>query len=231
MFGRVAISTQPAERISTVGRPGGIFLPAYIFYLLAIQIVYPCLYVHSPFLRSSSLLQIVCRLATWTLPVIIHLGSSRQGVFEYLKLRRDVLRGAVWGLGLGFLLVALDIMATFASKGHVHVNFQFGQGLWWKGVILVGFSEEVVFRGYLLREFARETRFWIANAAQALLFLAVHIPGWILLGQFSFPGAIRLAGYVVFVGLLLGAVWKRSRSLWACMLIHSLSNFCSFAIL
>ena len=32
-------------------------------------------------------------------------------------------------------------------KQHVHVKFDFGAQLWWKGVILVGFSEEVVFRG------------------------------------------------------------------------------------
>ncbi len=116
-------------------------------------------------------------------------------------------------------------------NGQVHLNLHFGEDLWWKGVILVGFSEEVVFRGFLLTKLAESSRFWIANLLQGSLFLAIHLPGWWLAGQFAFPGIIRIGGFVFLFGIFLGWVLKRSGSLWACMILHSANNFSSFAII
>jgi membrane protease YdiL (CAAX protease family) len=211
--------------------PGSTFLYSFIVYLIVLQTVYAYAYVHSLQLRTNTLMQIVLRLGTWTLPVVIYLIHSRQDIFEYLKLRRHMVRGVIWGLFVGSILIALNLIGTQLLKGHVRVNLLIGQGLWWKGVILVGFSEEVVFRGYLLQEFAKRTSFWMANLAQAMLFLIVHCAGWMILGQFSTPGVFHTGGYVFLFGLLLGVVWKKSGSLWSCILLHSISNLCSFAIL
>jgi uncharacterized protein len=210
--------------------PGSIFLYSFIVYLIVLQTVYAYAYAHSPQLRANPLMQIVLRLGTWTLPVIINLIHSRQNIFACLKLRQNVVRGIIWGLVAGSILIALNLIGTQLLKGHVHVNLLIGQGLWWKGVILVGFSEEVVFRGFLLQEFAKRTSFWMANLAQATLFLIIHCAGWILLGQFSIPGVFRPGGYVFLFGLLLGVVWKKSGSLWSCIVLHSINNLCSFAI-
>jgi len=69
-----------------------------------------------------------------------------------------------------------------------------------------------------------------ANRLQALLFVLIHVPGWAFLGQLQFPDILHPLGYTPGLGLLLGFVLKKNNSLWACMVVHSCSNFASFAI-
>lgn len=206
------------------------FLCSFLVFLVVAQTLYAGVYAQSAWLRENTLVQIAARLGYWTLPVVAYLAASRRDVFGYLKLRRNVLRGLAWGLGIGAALVVMNVVGTYVVKHHVHVRFDFGPQLWWKGVILVGFSEEVVFRGFLLPQLAERLSFRAANLLQAAMFLAMHVPGWMLLHQFVLPGILMSVGFVFLIGVVLGIIWKRSGSLWACMVIHSVGNFCSFAI-
>ena len=206
------------------------FLCSFLVFLVVAQTLYAGLYARSAWLRANTLAQIAARLGYWTLPVVVYLAASRRDVLDYLKLRRNVVRGLAWGLGIGAALVVMNVAGTYVVKHHVHVNFDFGAQLWWKGVILVGFSEEVVFRGFLLPQFAERMSFRAANLLQATMFLATHVPGWILLHQFVLPGILTSVGFVFLIGVVLGIIWKRSGSLWACIVIHSVNNFCSFAV-
>lgn len=212
-------------------RRGQAFPPSFILFLAFAQTAYAAVYVHSSLLRSSVLLQVAWRLIVWTLPVVVFLLYSRQKILEYLKLRQGALRGIAWGAAVGVVLIALNLAGAYFIKGNARINLHISGALWWKAIVLVGFSEEVVFRGFFLPEFAKKMRFWVANLAQATLFLLIHCPGWMLLGQFHLPGILRMCGFVFFAGVVLGVVWKKTDSLWACILIHSFSNFCSLAIL
>lgn len=71
--------------------------------------------------------------------------------------------------------------------------------------------EEVVFRGFLLPSLTRYLPVWLAVAASALAFAAVHVSPQRLLP-------------LTFLGLILGTVFVRSRNLLASMLVHSLWN-------
>ncbi len=206
------------------------FLCSFLILLVVAQTLYAGLYARSAWLRANTLVQIVARLGYWTLPVVVYLAASGRDVLDYLNLRRNVVRGLAWGLGIGAALVVMNVVGTYVLKHDVHVKFDLGAQLWWKGVILVGFSEEVVFRGFLLPQFAERMSFRAANLLQAAMFLAMHVPGWILLHQFVVPGILTSVGFVFLIGVVLGIAWKRSGSLWACMLIHSVNNFCSFAV-
>jgi hypothetical protein len=198
--------------------------------LILAQTAYAYAYLHLRVLRASAILQIAFRLITWTFPVVVHLMDSPKGVLDFLKLRSGKLSGVTWGCAVGIVLVAVNLLAAYLMKGQVRINFHLGGAIWWKAIALVGLSEEVVFRGYLLREFAGRARFWKANLAQTALFLIIHFPGWILSGQFHFPAILHMGGYILGAGLFLGMMWKKTNSLWTCMLIHSASNFCSLAI-
>lgn len=224
------MATVTTELEPLVERSSSTFLYVFVICLLVFQAGYAYAYGHVAALRAGLIQQLAIRLGSWTLPVVVYLVWSRQNVFDYLKLQRKALRGIAWGLVIGAVLAALNLAATYLQKGHVQINVHIGRDLWWKAVILVGFSEEVVFRGFLLAEFAKRTRFWIANLAQAGLFLAIHCPGWALGGQFVFPGIMRLAGFIFVIAVVLGVVWKKSGSSWGCILIHSINNFCSLAM-
>jgi membrane protease YdiL (CAAX protease family) len=215
------------ERISPLDRR---FFVVYIVYLFVVQTVYSWIYSESQFLREQSALQISIRLITWTIPVLAFLAITKRDILLFLALRRNALRGFCWGIVAGLAIISGQAAFLYATKGTVRINLDLGWGLWWKAIILVGFSEEVVFRGFVMRHLCARTHFGVANLIQSCLFLLIHCPGWLLLGQFVYPGIVHSAGYILALSIFLGFVANKSRSLWACMLIHSASNFSSFAI-
>lgn len=106
----------------------------------------------------------------------------------------------------------------------------FAWGKWISGVLLVGFSEEIVFRGFVLQRLAEKLAFGRANLLTALLFCLVHVPRWIRDGRSPGLGLLAAALFLVAFSLLLGWALRKSGSLWACILAHSLNNFTSFAL-
>jgi uncharacterized protein len=90
----------------------------------------------------------------------------------------------------------------------------FEVGLWIAVSCSAGFCEEVIFRGYLLKQFGALTkRLWAGLLLQAVAFGAIHpFKGWRYMVVVSILGALY--------GLL--AVWRRD--LKAGMLAHGLSD-------
>jgi membrane protease YdiL (CAAX protease family) len=206
------------------------YLSLHFVLLGAVQTAYAYAYIHSPSLRNGIVLPNIFRLSTWTLPAFLALMVSGANPFDYLRLRNDVGKGVRWGVTIGIVLVAGNLIGVYFVKGHWNLNFNFGPHLWIGPVLLVGLSEEVLFRGFFLQKFAEHITFLRANLLQAFLFLLIHVPGWILLNQFKWPAVANLLCYIFGIGLVLGIVLKKSNSLWACMIVHSFSNFASFAV-
>jgi uncharacterized protein len=60
----------------------------------------------------------------------------------------------------------------------IKFNIYFEASKWIKGVTLVGFTEEILFRGFFLKKIASFLKFGFANTFTAVLFLLIHFPGW-----------------------------------------------------
>jgi uncharacterized protein len=222
-------SVAPAFKPGTDGRSGTAIYSHFVL-LLVVQTAYAWAYVHSPYLRRAVVVLTLFRLTTWTLPACLALLASGINPVDYLKLRKSARKGLVWGTAIGQVIVLGNLFGARILRGGWQMRLDFGWNLWVGPVLLVGLSEEVLFRGYFLRQLAERSAFWKANAIQAALFLGIHIPGWLLMGQFRFPGAVQQCAYVLGMALVLGYTLRKTDSLWAWMLIHSFSNFSSFAI-
>ncbi len=205
------------------------FTWTYLTLLFCVQAAYAFVWVRSAFLQTTFVVPTAFRLATWTLPVLIYLIAVKQDLFDFLKLR-SIRRGIIWGVAIGSSLVLLNVIGAYGLRGHVRVDFHLPLNHWLGAVLMVGLSEEVVFRGFLLSMFAIRMPFWAANLLQAVLFLGIHLPGWALQHQFVWPNIMQQIVYIFAFGVMLGFVRKKSDSLWACMLIHSFNNFAALAI-
>lgn len=210
-------------------RPGIRFICAYLTFLFCAQATYAYLYVHSTFLQTTFVVPTAIRLSTWTLPVLVYIIAVKQSLIDVLKLG-NARRGVVWGVAVGLSIALLNLVGGYVLRGHARVNFHLPVNYWLGAVITVGLSEEIVFRGFLLSAFSSRTRLWVANLSQAALFLAIHLPGWAFMHQFIWPNIMQQIVYVFLLGVMLGFVRYKSHSLWACMLIHSFSNFAALAI-
>ena len=126
---------------------------------------------------------------------------------------------AVFLLGLGTLILI--------STHHLTINgakFDFKPfGLQFLLMILVAFNEEVIFRGYVLRNLMQSVNKWVALLISALLFALVHLGN---------PDITVIAVVNVFLaGLLLGINYVYTRNLWFGIVLHFTWNFMQGAIL
>ncbi|HXB91501.1 MAG TPA: CPBP family intramembrane glutamic endopeptidase [Puia sp.] len=138
---------------------------------------------------------------------------------------------ALTGLLMGPALLGITALLVFLS-GHLEWT-----DIVWDGnqlfisfglMVLIAFSEELVFRGYilgnLLDSFAQQnqrqttaTQKWIALAISAVLFACFHITN---------PGLHTLAFVnLVLAGMLLGINYIYTRNLWFSVLFHISWNF------
>jgi uncharacterized protein len=198
--------------------------------ILVVQAAYAFAYVNVPYLRTAIVVPQIFRLVFWTLPVLIYLALQKRPIADDLRLREGAGRGFLWGLAIGLVILVGNVLVAFKLTGAFRMNFDIGLNLWVGPVALVGLSEEVLFRGFFLQKLAERMTFDRANLLQTGLFVLIHVPGWILLGQFHFPRALGLIGSVAVIALLLGWLLRRTRSLWACMVCHSLNNLASFIV-
>jgi membrane protease YdiL (CAAX protease family) len=82
---------------------------------------------------------------------------------------------------------------------------------------MISFSEELVFRGYVLRNLMKSFNKWMALVISALLFSIVH---------FSNEGVVVI-GIIntVLGGLVLGLMFMLTRTLWLPVFFHLSWNF------
>lgn len=166
-----------------------------------------------------ALINLTIRGLVWVLPVFIYLRYV-EGVkpLVYLKLKEH------WRRGLLFALVfsALNFLASLAQHGLPH----FGAGaVTWNSVLstslLIGFVEEVPFRGFIFQKLNEWFSFPSASLISSVLFLAIHLPGWFSLHLFKIQAAI----FVFVFGVLMTILLRYSKSLWAPIISHSLNDF------
>jgi membrane protease YdiL (CAAX protease family) len=162
------------------------------------------------------------RLLIWLAPVLLMLAQNdRVAPLRALGLVEHWQRGVRVGVALAVLLFA----ASWMRFGWPTAPY-----LTWSSLlgtsIGVGFFEEIPFRGYILQKLATRMNFWLANLLTSLLFVGVHLPGWLSLHLFSWPLA---ANNFVF-GFVMGILFRITRSLWSCIITHDANDFVSFVL-
>jgi len=173
---------------------------------------------------AYALIHLTIRALVWIAPVFLYLRYvDRVEPLEYLKLKRHVGRG----LAVAAALTALNVVGTVARFGFPHLTLD---RVTWNSVLgtsfLVGFIEEIPYRGFMLPKFEERLGFWLANVVTSLLFLAIHLPGWLALHTLR-PGA---AATVWILGFVMGLAVRYSNSLWAPIATHSANDGLSFVI-
>jgi membrane protease YdiL (CAAX protease family) len=162
------------------------------------------------------------RLLIWLAPVLLMLAQNdRVAPLRALGLVEHWQRGVRVGVALAVLLFA----ASWMRFGWPTAPY-----LTWSSLlgtsIGVGFFEEIPFRGYILQKLATRMNFWLANLLTSLLFVGVHLPGWLSLHLFSWP----LAANIIVFGFVMGILFRITRSLWSCIITHDANDFVSFVL-
>ena len=102
--------------------------------------------------------------------------------------------------------------------------------IWLNWIIGSPFAEEVFFRGIVLRQELTSKSAWLAVPISATCFVLFHLPSWIIVQQ---QPLLELAGNSlnIFVyGIVFGAVYSLSRSIWTTFIPHSVNNLIAIII-
>ncbi|MDR3712863.1 MAG: type II CAAX endopeptidase family protein [Puia sp.] len=129
-------------------------------------------------------------------------------------------RDAAAGFFTGTALLGLGALILFLS-GHFHwTDIDFDGPLLLKSVCLllvIAFSEELVFRGYVLNNLLQSFDKWTALIVSAILFAGFHITN---------PSITPLAFVnLALAGVLMGINYIYSGNLWYSILLHFSWNF------
>lgn len=99
--------------------------------------------------------------------------------------------------------------------------------------ITVGLFEESLFRGVVFQGILRKTGnthkgIWGAIIVSSIIFGAVHVYTYIVGGSLDLTGIIESIGKILqtgAIGVLLAAVYLKTKNLWATALVHTLNDF------
>ena len=99
--------------------------------------------------------------------------------------------------------------------------------------ITIGLFEESLFRGIVFQGILRKTGnthkgTWGAIIVSSIIFGAVHVYTYIVGGSHDLTGIIESIGKTLqtgVIGVLLAAVYLKTKNLWAIALVHTLNDF------
>lgn len=175
------------------------------------------------FLTKSVALTTIVGVAGAVVAVLVYVGLVR-----LLENRRPVAevspRGAVVGVAIGLLVGAVlfsAVIGIIAAAGHYRVV---ALGSVAGAIAVLGLmcstavAEELLFRAVLFRIIERWMGTWLALAVSALIFGLLHLAN---------PGATLFGALAIAVeaGVLLGAAYALTRTIWFAVGIHLAWNF------
>jgi len=185
-------------------------------------VVYPQLTAIGEATLTYALLNISLRLLVWVAPVVFYLSQvDHVDPVEYLRLSAHRRRG----IAVALIVTALNLVGSVVRFGVPHPT---PQSLTWNSVLgtsfMVGFIEEIPYRGFMLRKFTERIGTWPAILITSLLFVSIHVPGWVALHLLSVDRAVSIFIFAVTMSLIV----TYSRSLWASIIAHSANDCLSF---
>ena len=166
---------------------------------------------------STGVLAVGSLLTVVLVTLLIERRNPARIGLDLRRFARDWLKGAA--VGAAYLAASLGILALLGSYQITGFAFA-GQALAAGFVlhVLVGVFEETLFRGILFRFLEEGFGSWIALAMTASFFGFSHL---------SNPNATTWSAIAIALeaGVLFGAVYMATRSLWAAMGLHTAWNF------
>ncbi|WP_434314887.1 CPBP family intramembrane glutamic endopeptidase [Levilactobacillus brevis] len=130
-----------------------------------------------------------------------------------------------WRFTAGYLVFGAVVVYLLFQFWLAHHGLRIAHGFipeyWGRYFLVVGITEEFVFRGYFLNVLLKKTSLTTANVLQAIAFASLHIPRYLTtVPAMSLTSWIGNLISVFALGLLFGWLYACSHSLWPGIVTH-----------
>lgn len=176
--------------------------------------------------QADTIYWIAMKTIVWVLPVLLAIRLlERARITQFLELRHG-LSGALWGCAAGAALIAVTLLGRTLPAGTALRIPSLSLPVV-NAVVVSPLVEEITLRGFVLKRLELNGRsFWTANALTSLVFVAMHVPGWLFQGRVtSMAGFAQRVAPLTVMSLVFGWSKKRSESLYGAIATHVLNNF------
>ncbi|MBQ9905858.1 MAG: CPBP family intramembrane metalloprotease [Oscillospiraceae bacterium] len=166
------------------------------------------------------------KLLVWVFPALLlakHFSSELCVGFRQMFTQKVPLKSVIFWSLVFFLIGGGDrLLALFRGNLHINPDFTLKSHLW---LLVVGITEEAVFRGWMLNATAKNEKDWKMLLLNGIMFLCIHFPGWIEKGTFvsAFTGFGFLS--VILFGVLAGICFLKHKNLLLIVFIHMFYDF------
>ena len=119
----------------------------------------------------------------WTLPAVLLIRRFSSDVRVNLKEMFTTKVNWLKVLPVYAFFIAFVLISTLIRKGSIQISEDFT----WQtciSILFIGLTEEMVFRGWLLNATAKAEKPNVAIGVNAVMFLLIHFPVWIIQGVF-----------------------------------------------
>ena len=180
----------------------------------------PSMHHFIPNTFQTTVLELFMLMATFAVVGIFRRWVDRESFRSLGFGLKDVKEESLMGLSLGLVMMAAGFLLLLSLRE-----------ISWEGTnpdavklvlslvlfIAVGFTEELIFRGYILNNLMRSMNRYVALVVSSILFSLVHM------GNDNF-NVISFVS-ILFAGLLLGLPYIFTKSLWLPVTLHFSWNF------
>jgi membrane protease YdiL (CAAX protease family) len=178
--------------------------------------------------QADTIYWIAMKVIVWVVPALLAIRvMERESVVQFLELSHAG-RGVLWGSLIGLALVAVTFLGKTLPAG-TQAHAPLFSLVLLNAVVVAPLVEEITLRGFFLKCLELNGRsFWSANLLTTLVFVVMHVPGWLFKGRF--PSMASLAQAMVplaMLSLLFGWTKKRAQSLYGSIVVHAINNLYS----
>lgn len=186
-----------------------------VFIFIQLLIAYTIMFLMDKYTNFNKMfiVNLLFYLLIFILPIFIYIGKFlRINPYAYLQLNEKKLKGLI----IGFI-ISIFISLIYFVKNRFHINFCYDQTSIIVGLALASLFEEISFRGFYLKIFKDQLGFWKANLITSFLFAITHIQ-WLVKGDI-----IQIIMFFI-IGIWLGYIFEKTKSLWTPIIVHMVYN-------
>ena len=167
-------------------------------------------------------LESTMKLLVWTLPAILLIKYFEDDM--WISLKEMFTNRLRWFKSAPVLLLVLfPIVSALFLHGELLVAPSFEAVELIQGVMFVGITEEIVFRGFLLNAFLKRMKIWKAVALDATLFALIHFPIWIYTG-FDLAMILSNSVQILAISTFFAFSFYKTKNIFVPIALHMIWN-------
>ncbi|WP_026883327.1 CPBP family intramembrane glutamic endopeptidase [Clostridium akagii] len=178
------------------------------------------LIVKKYFMNVSSEIKIFLQGLAYLMQLSLVLATviiNKEGIYSVGITKNNILKSILTGSFLG-IIHFISIKNTYITNNNIDIVYYINSFV---SFFIVGFVEEVVFRGYLQNRLIS----WIGTikgySLTAVIFAFSHLPNRLIIGGMNFNSALLSCVELIPSGLLLGYIMIKTKNIVAGSIFHT----------